>query len=555
MRTCFVVITMAIVRRKNAAKLPPSKNVGERPPVISRVSSASIPSRSRSYVENDDEASHSFLSLDIEPAPVRPFTYSRQQDLIEEIRSPETPHSHLHSRQKSGARELLPATKELFQYRSTRSVNYDSPGFVGSRGGSEGNDRRFGSWCDEPRSLQRLRVETVRRVCISAGTGTLPLWFYAFAGAIIGADGKTYRHGEDEWLKQTTWIHRKWRQPRLSRAARGLAIFHLDYDNSGQAVASQFIGCADLDQLLPSALNRTPSLDVVNSDISNDDFTGLQNVTSIYCMPSQIYVDSEINCFGTNCSVTRIRSSKGDHPPSGLTMLGFRSLFLSLSSWLPISTPHNTKTSNRGDVDILQNYIAKPNDNVFIQSAPPPASLGQESRLLQVSLDDFPVHLTTILNSIIQASQGNFTTYIKGGTALPASGNTTSTVSAQSTTSFPIFIVHWPWPSIFLLATKTMLVAAIAPAILHQNTLTPNYLGFVSSLSRESLYAQMPTGGADIDGMKRSKILRDLEVRLGDVGDVQENWQVGVGAALGVGKLGIGTGDRVRALDWRKLYV
>ena len=100
-----------------------------------------------------------------------------------------------------------------------------------------------------------------------------------------------------------------------------------------------------------------------------------------------------------------------------------------------------------------------------------------------------------------------------------------------------------------------MLLAAIASAILQRKTLARDYLGFVSSLARESQYVGAPIGGADMDGLKRSKLLGEMNIKLGDVGTVQEGWQIGLGAALSVGKVGIGSSDNVVALDKRKLYI
>jgi len=61
--------------------------------------------------------------------------------------------------------------------------------------------------------------------------------------------------------------------------------------------------------------------------------------------------------------------------------------------------------------------------------------------------------------------------------------------------------------------------------------------------------------------MGRTRRLRDLKIRLGDVGNVRNGWQIGVGAALSVGRLGVGAGggkggaEVVRGLDGRKLYI
>ena len=323
---------------------------------------------------------------------------------------------------------------------------------------------------------------------------------------------------------------------------------------------------ADTSLLLSPALSKKPSLDAVSDKVQAisefsglllyQDFTGLQNVTSIYCTPSQIYVESEIDCVGKNCRVSRMRTLREEHPSSGLTMLGFRSIFLAISSLLPSTTPRSTNSSSRTKIDFLQNYLFEPDNNIFIQTALPPASFDEESLFLKLPLDQFGARLGAVLNTILQGSQGSLVTLLNS-TSLSSnvSDAITSTATAQTIVQETEFTIHWPWLFILFLATTIMLLAAIASAILQRKTLARDYLGFVSSLARESQYVGAPIGGADMDGLKRSKLLGEMNIKLGDVGTVQEGWQIGLGAALSVGKVGIGSSDNVVALDKRKLYI
>lgn len=54
-----------------------------------------------------------------------------------------------------------------------------------------------------------------------------------------------------------------------------------------------------------------------------------------------------------------------------------------------------------------------------------------------------------------------------------------------------------PWVSAFLLATSAMLGAAIVGAYLGSKTIVPDYLGYVSSLARESVHVALPPGGGE----------------------------------------------------------
>ena len=64
-----------------------------------------------------------------------------------------------------------------------------------------------------------------------------------------------------------------------------------------------------------------------------------------------------------------------------------------------------------------------------------------------------------------------------------------------------------------------MLGAAIVGAYIGSKTIVPDYLGYVSSLARESVHVALPPGGVNLDGTQRSRALKDLEVRLSDVSE------------------------------------
>lgn len=130
-------------------------------------------------------------------------------------------------------------------------------------------------------------------------------------------------------------------------------------------------------------------------------------------------------------------------------------------------------------------------------------------------------------------------------------------VPGNVTVETSVFACSWPWVSVYLLATVMMFGAAIAAAVLKRMIVGRDYLGYVSSVVREGGKAGMPCGGARINGMERSRRLRDLKIRLGDVGDGGEGFEIGVGAQLSVGRVGIGGVGRegIGGLERGKLYV
>ncbi|KAH7419391.1 hypothetical protein BKA64DRAFT_15773 [Cadophora sp. MPI-SDFR-AT-0126] len=364
--------------------------------------------------------------------------------------------------------------------------------------------------------------------------------------------------------------------------------------NSSQNVSATttwamgYVG-ADVTSLLPNS--SIHSLDNLPADTAAkaflpglfvyQDFTGRQNVTSVYCVPSQVYVESTIRCdkssasIPADCAVTAQRLSLLPHMPTTLTTFSILSTFLSLTSLLPSTTP------SPNNIDLMQNYLIKPFSNTYIQSTPtvsqsPISSTDtntneNESRLLSVPLKDISRRLSQIINTFLQGTLPNATSYLKHDiTTLPTfiTANTSTLLSSQISALSPTltvpsqlltltstFSISWLWASLFLFSTLSMLLSALFEAFLSRQTLMRGYLSYVSSLCRESQYVSFPAGGVGMDGLERSRMCQDVRIKLGDLGDVEGGFEVGTGVALKVGRLGIGREEMVIGLDRRKLYL
>jgi hypothetical protein len=289
------------------------------------------------------------------------------------------------------------------------------------------------------------------------------------------------------------------------------------------------------------------------------DFSGETNVTSIFCVPNQAYVESVVACNKTStsnsCQVVAQRQSILAANPSALTLLGFNGVVSGVSRLLPQSV------RALDGVDILLNYLVSPNDNGFIQETRTPRSIanstgkatGTDARVLGVELQDFSTRLSQVVNAFLQGSLLDFPSFITGkeislGEAatspevlLAAIRNRAPTITTPGTiTGFvQTYVCVWAWAAVFILATITILLAAILTVIIRRKTLARDYLPYVSSLVRESQFVTMPRGGVRMDGLTRAKEMRDLKVRLGDVGDVGAGWEIGTGVAVSVGQLAV----------------
>lgn len=309
------------------------------------------------------------------------------------------------------------------------------------------------------------------------------------------------------------------------------------------------------DCLPPSYINR--SFD--SGTFLYQEFDGLNNITSVYCTPSQAYVESRILCVKTPtsqvCEVVAQRPSQLPHMPSTVTYLSFRKVVLGITALLPNSTPQFGLTNP------IQSYIYDPTSEIGIISGESSIGLDSstenaQSPLSQLPLEDFGDRFGQIINSFIHGSMWNATPYVtnapfEGMVFNLVGGNNASfvpamtadlnamiqnqtaafTVPATMTNHVRIYSCSFPWVSVFLLCTLAMLVSAVLGVVFSRKTAVPDYLGYVSSLAKESPYVRMPDGGANLDGMDRARLVKDLKVRLGNV--------IGTECEKGVGRLAL----------------
>jgi hypothetical protein len=273
------------------------------------------------------------------------------------------------------------------------------------------------------------------------------------------------------------------------------------------------------------------------------EFDGFDNVTSVFCTPSQVYIESSVFCAkdatSQQCKVTAQRPSLLPHMPEEISYLSFPYVALGLTSLLPISTPQSSA------VNFIQNYLYNPLSQTNLISSPTSLSnnLG-ETPLQNIPLADIENRLGQIINAFMYASLWNSTPYITGASfdgikAQLTGGNDASfvpastteltamiqnqtaafTVAGVQTNAALVYKCVYSWLVVFLVANTIMLVGAITGVYFSRRTIVPDYLGFVSSLAKESPYIRMPDVGVNMDGMDKARLVKDVKVRLGDISE------------------------------------
>ena len=285
-------------------------------------------------------------------------------------------------------------------------------------------------------------------------------------------------------------------------------------------------------------LEETAGSDAVNS---SDSFV------VVVCGLSQIYVESNVTCQindkAQNCEVTAQRPSQLPHPSSNLTVLSLSITFGNLVSRLIKATnlfsfPNSSSFAEYYLQNTSTSFILTESSDTYEHHMP--ASLGN------VSAVDFSRRLGQLLNTYFLGSQiynavagGEAVTGVNsihfddtGSISVDSTGRNTT---ASLTQTHEVYVCSWPWLAVLILASVTMLTASLLAAWWEYQTRIPDILGYCSTLTRDAPYLNLQ-GGNTLDGMERTRLLKDYRITLGVVEGSMDDDGVGHIAVVPAGK-------------------
>lgn len=117
---------------------------------------------------------------------------------------------------------------------------------------------------------------------------------------------------------------------------------------------------------------------------------------------------------------------------------------------------------------------------------------------------------------------------------------TNSTVSK----THAIFVCNFAWLSLLFAAAAIIFVTGVASLVLKWKTLGPEMFGFVTSMTYENRFVNIPSGGTMLNGMERARLLKDVEFCVGDVKGDED-----------VGHIAFTAGVPLRKLERGRLYI
>ncbi|KAL6150944.1 hypothetical protein ACJBU6_09945 [Exserohilum turcicum] len=297
------------------------------------------------------------------------------------------------------------------------------------------------------------------------------------------------------------------------------------------------------------------------------------------CSLGQIHTETMVGCTKGNCSAIKIRPSLSDFRDTRVTPLDHILIAQEALAAFPKSFGWS-RGSNPTEQFIY--------NTTSFQLASPTTMLGDNPGwvdLSELSPDTFSRRLALVLNTYYQLTiapnaylgnlpQTNFSAF--GPDTLPVhdvdvylpsnetTKNTTfenwynpfqlktfksglyfigATTNATISKTHEIYVCNFAWVSLLFAAAISIFLVGAASLVLKRRTLGPEMFGFVTSMTYENPYLNVPRGGTTLDAMERARLLRDVEVYLGDVcGDKD------------VGHIALASGTPTHKLNRGRLY-
>ncbi|KAF3035919.1 hypothetical protein E8E12_003941 [Didymella heteroderae] len=253
------------------------------------------------------------------------------------------------------------------------------------------------------------------------------------------------------------------------------------------------------------------------------------------CTPHVVAVDAQIECYGGDCAVSRLRRISGESEAEledacdtgsqyrlGCLTSGtyaLRDFFMYFAS--AVGNYYSPYSMNPFD-----GWIAG-NDQTY-----PSIPTASNRTLSEISDKLISDRLTTVLNTYWQAGAwgpqitraGMFDTpeYPYVG---PNDGNSQdnvpdrflNTTDTVFTNQIPIYKAEVGWIVSLLLITIVLLLLCVINILVSFINKAPDLFYYASSLARENPYTNTPDGGTALDGAERSRLLKNMKVQVADV--------------------------------------
>lgn len=290
------------------------------------------------------------------------------------------------------------------------------------------------------------------------------------------------------------------------------------------------------------------------------------------CTLAQNHVESMVVCNGDQCAAQKIRNSTTDTRPSALTSFEHGLIMQNFAEQFPIavqfssgSSPTERFLSNSSAIPFVQQAghvtldVAYSNMSILpievfsrrlsllfntyyqltIQSTGYFGSLS--SNLTLYGPDTLPVTDINVYlpNNLSATGHSFFDWYSTFETEVQSSDSPFigATTEAHTTTTQEIFLCNFAWFALLMVASTVIFLTGAVGLVLKRRTLGPEMFGFVTSMTYENPWVNIPKGGTMLDAMERARLLKDMEVYVGDVRGDEDTGHIAFAAGVPLRKL------------------
>jgi len=242
------------------------------------------------------------------------------------------------------------------------------------------------------------------------------------------------------------------------------------------------------------------------------------------CTVTLVYTEAQAQCTGNGCRVKAIRPSiKYQHRNPNLTLLESFVLSYHFMQDFPLATG----SVHNGDTSPSEYYVR----GAHIPFGTATAGLPELSTLPN---DLFAIRMGQLMNTYLQlslaplaytgdlpapnediwkTSDQSISTEVYDETLppfLPMFANSSITISTE------VYKCNYVWFSLLLVSSCILLMLGSVGTALSHICHAPDMMGYVSSFTYNNPYMSVPSGGESLGAMERARLLRDVNVKIGD---------------------------------------
>jgi len=237
--------------------------------------------------------------------------------------------------------------------------------------------------------------------------------------------------------------------------------------------------------------NATNDDSFINIDLNNPNYTDTYAYS--YCTFTQTFVDVNISCTGGDCLVAAVRPSAPPHS------------FLYSGNQTDLAFMEAAGTTTDGVATDTERYIM----NGYVIDSDTTVDL------TTLSHTDFTTRLSLLLNTYWQIGFGP--THFADSLQNKSTGVALSYNQGSRIDEIPICTTSWGWFAALMVSSAFLLLASIASIIWDARSISPNVLGFASSVLKENNHIRLHDMPADMPHVRPSASVRELVRKLGNV--------------------------------------